>query len=124
MFVVTFLFSVCSCQVEHHFGNDLKHLDHQDDLSQYDAEHCLVISFSTSCSPSALVRLGLAAWLWATLLLVRSLSRSFHFHHNWLSPGLSLILVFSLFQAIFSKPLLIMAFTFCPPVVSNRQLLN
>ena len=79
--VIQFMFT----QVEHHFGNDLKHPDH----SQYDEEHCLVLSFSTSCSPSALVRLGLAAWLLATLLLVRSLSRSFHLHHDRLGPGLN-----------------------------------
>ena len=79
-----------STQVEHHFGNDLKHPDHKDDHSQYDEEQCLVISFSssTSCSPSALVRSALAAWLLATLLLVRSPSRSFHFHHDRLGPGL------------------------------------
>ena len=55
--VIQFMFT----QVEHHFGNVLKHpdhQDHQDDHSQYDEEHCLVLSFSTSCSPSALVRLA------------------------------------------------------------------
>lgn len=85
--VIQFMFT----QVEHHFGNDLKHPDHQDDHSQYDEEHCLDISLlqSTFCSPSALVRLALAAWLLATLLLVRSLSRYFHLHHDWLGPGLN-----------------------------------
>ena len=80
--VIQFMFT----QVEHHFGNDLKHPDH----SQYDEEHCLVLSFlfSISRSPSALVRLGLVAWLLATPLLVRSLSRSFHLHHDRLGPGL------------------------------------
>ena len=35
--VIQFMFT----QVEHHFGNDLKHPDHQDDHSQYDEQHCL-----------------------------------------------------------------------------------